>query len=697
LSDDFVVIEFSMQGQQIRTIDEIDSKIKNAYDKKMFRESLKFADSFHAMRAMQIFAFPTKDETILGTTIMHPEGSYFIEGVIIQMVLEAVVLSQATKKIDDVMSEMLVPDGDWRKSSGLRMFDGPEVVIQEIGQAKILYSTMMPFSNLEKREIVVTVVGSSGVDGGGCSYPVMINALNMEGHSGKIHLYDKFETNSEEKIGNFTVFRYNTYYAYGYEGTKCDVLIDDSYSPMGVGLDKTKLTYSRLSQKSFNVGSPQPHYKGNERRIFEGCSEFQSKCILPGMDECSQCIMWSKMLSSFKYTTAEYIWHSVIRAGVRPCTPYDGQSLAHDVGEFDKEVNRVRRLDIGRNTTLNIGTLAISAAINARAGNVQLFDNIVRLKQGEHQKLFPYRSTIRSGKIQESPVVQYNLIELLIPGKAVGVVGLDPDKYLPVEVELSPPLSSYTVISARIQFLDEMSPPMIILPGTSKIDNYEIDKTIVECGVKFTRYIKNVRRRATSYKKRKYSWEQVITKKIDDEYLVPAILNLRYQLGQNVAQIKFGNYFAKTREELVEALFGLIELREQRFKKERCGDEKCLCKLLGPKKPWDESCQRRLQYMKDSLCGDIPCYCKKLGEKKNKICSDRESESHSHFRLFGECESTVGFDMDEQIKLLSTREQTLSRVPARPLQLLVDDRDRGPTSVSDEIEEIIYFPDYSET
>jgi len=293
--------------------------------------------------------------------------------------------------------------------------------------------------------------------------------------------------------------------------------------------------------------------------------------------------------------------------------------------------------------------------------------------------------------------VRYNLTELLIPGKAVGVVGLDPDKYLPIEVELSPPLSSFVVISARIQFLDEMSPPMIILPGISKIENYEIDKTIVECDVKFTRYKKNVRRRATSYKKRKYSWEQVVTKNLEDEHIVPAILNLRYQLGQNVAQIKFGNYFAKTREELVEALFGLIELREQRFKKERCGDDKCLCKLLGPKKPWDESCQRRLQYMKDSLCGDIPCYCKKLGKKKNKICSDRESEVNNYFRLFGECESKLGFDFDEQIKSLSTKEQVLSRVSVQPLQLLIDDRDRGPTSVSDEVEDMVFFPDYSET
>jgi len=65
--------------------------------------------------------------------------------------------------------------------------------------------------------------------------------------------------------------------------------------------------------------------------------------------------------------------------------------------------------------------------------------------------------------------------------------------------------------------------------------------------------------------------------------------------------------------------------------------------------------------------------------------------------LFGECESKLGFDFDEQIKSLSTKEQALSRVSVQPLQLLIDDRDRGPTSVSDEVEDMVFFPDYSET
>jgi len=600
-------------------------RMKHKNDRDAFEASLLVSDSFHAQRAMQIFFYPTKNVTVMGVIICHPLGDYYINGIDVQMLLEAIEQTTETRSSEHVIDAMMIPDGDWRASAALKMFAPTRST--ENGQAKILYSTLYPFCPLPTTDVVVTVVGSSAVDGGGASYDVLAHVLELEDIKATLHLYDKFEVTSTVERGSVTIHRHNSYYAVDYPGTICDILIDDSYVAGQPNVAPDLIKYKRASLKSFNQGIIQPHYQGHECRLYVGCDIGDRRVRMPGMDECVDCKMWSRLLSNFKYVTAEYIWHSVIRMGVVPCAPYSGVSLAHDVGAFDLELRRYRRVTLASNSRLAVGSLAISAAINARAGNVFIRKGIVSLAYKLHSKLLPYRTTLTSIQSRELPdfmKMKYDLTNLIPDNVTVAVVGVEPAHYLQTTVALVPPTVADLVLSMRLQFLDELSPQFIIIRSSDSIIGYDVVKTIDARYTQFSLY-KKVRKRSLSYRKRRYTWDEVLAERVPYEYLNSAISCVRYQLGQgDNYKMANGEYFAKTKSELIIGLHHLICQGRDYRNLNACGSDNCMCRHFGPPKPWDNSCSERYFAMRHTICGDLPCYCTKLGPKTKGKCCERD-------------------------------------------------------------------------
>jgi len=379
------------------------------------------------------------------------------------------------------------------------------------------------------------------------------------------------------------------------------------------------------SLKSFGEGEEQPNYSGTEKRLYIGCPLPVNMHIMPGMDTCSDCVLWARALSNFKYSTAEYIRHSAIRLGLDPCSSYDGAKLAAQVGKFDSHVRRVGNFDLDVNRDLDIGYLAISAAVNMRAGSMMAHKNKLHWCQHQYSVISAFRAKVSHENPRAEFDHTYDLTSLVPEGRTVAVVALNPREYFPLDFMFVVPEIADVVLSANTLIFDELAPLYLIIKGDGQkiINRYRIDEVLKFDGVAFARYIRAVARRF-SYSQPKVTWDEIETGTIPIESVNLVINSISAILSNQPLPPGYIS-FPKTRDELVRGL--VLALAQQKAgtgpRRLNCGDVNCQCAIIGPKKPWHISCFDRT--MRRSRCGDDPCYCVSRGQKQfmHVSCSNR--------------------------------------------------------------------------
>jgi len=583
--------------------------------KKKFLTSVELGEtSCFPIRVLLIYLFPAKEVTSLGAVLTHSEGDIFLDAPTISMVMEAFPYVSSTKTLNNALSIVSPFDGDWRKHNFLRDFckiaNG-----NDCGQAKILFSTLLPLTAIDDTNARVLVIGSGGSGGGGASYEIAANVLTMEDKFAEFFLYDKFEIKETKKIGNVIINGFDKYFVKGDRGTDSGILIDDSYVQGSISYLDIDMPATVYSLKSFGSGVVQPNYNGSERRIYKGCSLSLEPMKLPGMDNCCNCVLWGKLCSMFQFSTAEYIWHSAIRLGVVPCSSYDGTKLAQQTGMFESHVRTVKRFKLDDNETIDVGYLGISAAINMRAGRMHAHKNQLSWCQSQYSVINAFRTRVSSIKPRPSFEIVYDLTSLLIPDVTIAVVALNPSEYFPHDIDFVAPECAKMIFTSNIQILDELAPTYLLFQCESVrvIDGYVVDECKKIEGQYFCRFKRKVIRRK-SYVKKIVTWDMVENKCVPRDALNLVVTSISNMLS-GVPIPLAGYVFPKTRDELI---FGLTNVLDQQAsglgpRSVNCGEAGCICAIMGEKKPWHVSCLDRSS--KFSLCGFTPCRCRVLGPK----------------------------------------------------------------------------------
>jgi len=605
--------------------DQLLKRIPAEEDKRTFQFALDIGEnSCFVTRVLLMYCLPTLECTSFGIRLDHPDGPVQLDGVNIAMVMTALSSSSAEKTINQCLRNVSVPDEDWRKCKFVT--DYCKVVIKkDSGQAKILFSTIVPCARIDETNGKILVVGSGGTGGAGASYSIVARALTLEGKFGEFFLYDKFQEGKDEKIGNFIMHGYDRYYIPGDVGSDAGILIDDSYVKGAVSYKDTNTTAGVKSLKSFGEGEDQPNYSGTEKRVYVGCPLPNNMHVMPGMDTCVDCVLWARALSSFKYSTAEYLWHSAIRLGLSPCSAYDGAKLAAQVGKFDSHVRRVGTFDLNTNRDLDIGYLAISAAVNMRAGSMMAHKNKLHWCQHQYSVINAFRAKVSHQNPRAEFDHTYDLSGLVPEGRSVAVVALNPREYFPVSYQFVIPEIADVVLSSNTLIFDELSPLYLIIKGDGNkiIDRYKIDEVQKYDGICFSRYVRLTVRRL-SFSSPTVTWNDVESSTVPLESLNLVINSISAILSNQPLPPGYIN-FSKTRDELVRGL--VLVLAQQKSGKGprrlNCGDINCQCNILGAKKPWHVSCSDRS--LRRSRCGDTPCFCVSLGPKSfaHVSCSNR--------------------------------------------------------------------------
>jgi len=608
------------------TCEEMLRRIPNLADRETFKIGMELGDdSCYATRVFLIYCLPALDCTSFGIKLEHSAGPMFIDSVTISMVMEALTNTTLEKDLNMSLRAVAPQEGDWRKSRYVVDFLKKQEE-KDCGQAKILYSTLVPIlTNLDEMQTIL-VVGSGGAGGGGASYEVVAKTLSMEGIPAVMYLYDKFEVKSVEKMGSVIVNRFDKYYAKGDVGTDANILIDDSFVKGSVSFSELGMPAKIMSLKSFGAGDKQPHYTGTEKRLYVGCNIPQNMVVLSGMDSCSDCVMWSRLLSTVKFSTAEYVWHSAIRMGVVPCAPYDGTKLAHQVGKLDAQLRVTKRFNLDNNEKIDVGYLAISAAINMRSGSVKCYKNQLEWCQRKYKTINAFRTRVSSADIKGNVKDPFDLTPMLIGDKSVAVVALNPSDYLPNTIALVPPEVADIIITSNTLILDELSPLFMILQVDSNriIEGYRTDECKKINGSLFTRFARQVKRRK-SLVVPDIDWEMVISMTVPQDSLNRVISSISSILS-NQPMPPGLLFFPKTRKDLLQGLTCALAQQSQKLgpvTNKTCGEIGCVCSVLGPKKPWHTTCSDRTP--KISLCGCTPCVCRTRGPKSfiHVSCVDR--------------------------------------------------------------------------
>jgi len=540
------------------------------------------------------------------------------------MVMTALSCSTAEKTINQCLKTVAVPDGDWRTCEFVVDYCKiPQK--KDSGQAKILFSTIVPCSKIDETNGKILVIGSGGTGGVGASYAIVARALTLEGKSGEFFLYDKFQEAKDEKIGNFTMHGYDRYYVPGDIGSDAGILIDDSYVKGSVSYKDTNKTALVKSLKSFGEGENQPNYTGTEKRLYIGCQLPHNMHVLPGMDTCSDCVLWARALSNYKYSTAEFLWHNAIRLGLSPCSAYDGAKLASQVGKFDSHVRRVGTFDLNTNRDLDIGYLAISAAVNMRSGSMMAHKNKLHWCQHQYSVINAFRAKVSHDNPRAEFDHAYDLTSFIPEDRSVAVVALNPREYFPLDYKFVIPELADVILSSNTLIFDELSPLYLIIKGDGNkiIDRYKIEDVQKFDGIPFARYIRLSVRRA-SFSQPTVTWSEVESGTIPLE-CINLVINSISAVLSNQPVPPGCIFFPKTRDDLVRGL--VLALAQQKSgrgpRKLNCGDLNCQCSLVGAKKPWHVSCSDRT--LRKSRCGDEPCYCVSRGPKSfvHVSCSNR--------------------------------------------------------------------------
>jgi len=628
------------------TVADVASWFPHARDKQRFLDSQQIGpQSYYVSRVFMIFCNDVMISSSSGCVLRHNEGDFEIDSMTIMFAAEAFSRSTPLLDLNDIIDTMMVPDGDWRENIYVKqLLDRGKPQLQEVGQAKILFSSLMPFASCKKKDLSVLIVGSSAMDGGGLSYDVLANALTLEGRKGTMTMYDKFETQETIFVGDFKMIKHNSYFVQ--DDVHYDVVIDDSYAPGSANNIRQDVPCDFGSYKSFNLGDEQPHYIGKERRQYLNAVLPTRSISLPGMDNCKSCNLWSRLLSAFRYNTAEYLWHNVIRMGVIPCTPYDGARMAMAVGTFDKILSSTKRFNMSRNTTVPVGSLAISAAINMRSDSASVVRGIIIKSRKKHGVVKAYRTKVSTrGELAQLETSSFNLTPIIPSHVRVAVVSYDPNMYFPLDYELCPVSEADLVVVPNILVLDELAPTYLVLKKVNKeIPNYIEDAVLVSLGVTFVRYKRKLKR-SRSLIKHDYTWEQIFDGTLPFTKINDATLMLLYQLHGGNRPLR-GVQFSKTRIELMGALEALQQRREKGDLKERCGQSGCICEFVGPKRPWDLTCSKRRSANPVSACGFTPCFCNFFGPKMlhHTSCVDRRKKEKTVCGAIGCKCATLGYN-----------------------------------------------------
>jgi hypothetical protein len=215
-------------------------------------------------------------------------------------------------------------------------------VVQEVGQAKIFVETLRVFVDFpedEKKGIKIAVAGSSSPGVSGLSYPLLAHTLTKLSFTGTIDLYDPYEVDAIETIGDFVISHRPICVP---EGLTCDVFLDDSYYEGRVNFPvlakrSTRKHFSEALVDDAQEGvENQAYYKGLEKRKLEGVPPLKKSIVVNGTDNCYSCRRVRSVLAGLHKSAGvhEQIFAHLVRLGVSPCCPFPIVNQLKSQGEL---------------------------------------------------------------------------------------------------------------------------------------------------------------------------------------------------------------------------------------------------------------------------------------------------------------------------------------------------------------------------
>jgi len=434
--------------------------------------------------------------------------------------------------LDDVFSEMLAVDSldyDWVPLIPYEFLIQEEVV--GTGQAKIAVSFFRLFCGDVPRNVTIVVVGSSSINMGGLTYDRAVEILSNAGFSGRMYMYDQWETPGMKSVGNFVVHRIAQFFNYNKPDPqigKFTHLIDDAFDPVLREIpffrDNRPWHGVRFTHKSFDdCDEDQPYYRGNEKRHLSSNVDKRNRGVfVDGMDRCRDCILVSKILAGLPGCVSDQIFALFVKLGVTPCTRYVGAEMLKIVGEIDASVKTTGDYDHATRSenypvrqSRALATMVASGHLKEYNGRfsstvvvsrapVLIRHNAVRVN---------YKGQVRAKhrRQQRAERQAWEEVKLVTKGRPCAVQGYDRAEFLGPFQNQVHITKAEVVFVADPDVLQYTSASDVYCPERIDFPQYELqDKVMKYFGYVFNHYKRVVRRRARSLGDLKLrTWEEV--------------------------------------------------------------------------------------------------------------------------------------------------------------------------------------------